>query len=63
MGQVIGRSTAKAEEPQSDPVTLDHLFATVLHVLFDLSALRERPDVPRTIASLMPRSQPIRELF
>ena len=28
MGQVIGRSSAKAEEPRSDPVTLDNLCCT-----------------------------------
>ncbi len=63
MGQVIGRSTAKAEEPQSDPVTPDQVLGTVLHVLFDLAAVREQADVPRTIVSLMQRSQPIRELL
>jgi hypothetical protein len=62
MGQVIGRSTSKAEEPQSDPVTIDHLFATVMHVLLDVPALTAQPDVPRDLASLLVRSRPIAEL-
>jgi len=63
MGQVIGRSTAKAEEPQSDPVTLDDLFATVMHVLFDVPTLRLQAGIPRNIASLLERGRPIMELL
>ena len=47
MGQVIGQSNAKAEEPHGDPVTPENLLATVLHTLFDVPALRARPDLPR----------------
>ena len=63
MGQVIGRSTAKAEEPQRDPVTLDNLFATVMHVLFDVSALRRHAGLPRDIASLLERGRPVADLL
>jgi uncharacterized protein (DUF1501 family) len=63
MGQVIGQSSRKAEEPRSDPVTLDNLFATVMHTLFDVSALRQRTEVPREIASLLQRGRPISQLF
>lgn len=63
MGQVVGRSTSKAEEPLSDPVTLDNLFATVMHVLFDIPALRAQSSMPQDIASLFQRSQPIRQLL
>jgi uncharacterized protein (DUF1501 family) len=63
MGQVIGRSTARAEEPQSDPITLDNLFATVMHVLLDVPALNVDGRVPREIASLLSRSRPIAELI
>jgi len=62
MGQVVGRSTSKAEEPLSDPITPENLLGTVLHVLFDVPALRTRPDLPRNLASLLDRSPPIREL-
>ena len=63
MGQVIGQSNARAEEPRSDPVTLDDLFATVMHTLFDVPALRLRADIPRDIASLIERGRPIPQLI
>lgn len=62
MGQVIGRSTAKAEEPQSDPITPEHLLATVMHVLFDVPQLLRDSSVPRDIRTLQTRSRPIAEL-
>ncbi len=62
MGQVIGRSTAKAEEPRSDPITLDDLFATVMHVLFDVQTLRTQARIPRDILTLLQRGKPIRDL-
>ena len=63
MGQVIGQSSAKAEEPKSDPVTLDNLFATVMHSLIDVASLRQQGRLPREVASLFDRGQPIRQLF
>ncbi len=63
MGQVIGRSTSRAEEPLSDPVSLDGLFATVMHVLFDLASLRRQPDLGRDMASLLDRNRPIEQLI
>jgi uncharacterized protein (DUF1501 family) len=63
MGQIVGASNARAEEPRSNPVTLDNLFATVLYVLFDLPALRSHTGLPRNIASLIDRSQPISQLI
>lgn len=63
MGQVVGQSSAKAEEPRGDAVTVDSLFATVMHVLFDVAALRQASDLPRDIASLLERGRPIRELI
>ncbi|MGE0375755.1 MAG: DUF1501 domain-containing protein [Planctomycetaceae bacterium] len=63
MGQVIGESSANAEEPRTDPVSLDGLFATVMRVLFDVPALRARSDVPREIASLLERGRPIPQLI
>jgi len=62
MGQVIGRSSAKAEEPRGDPVTLDQLFATVMHALFDVDVLRQQANLSREISSLLERSQPIPQL-
>lgn len=62
MGQVIGRSTSKAEEPHGDPVTPENLLGTVLHTLFDVAVLRARPDLPRDLLSLIDRSPPIHGL-
>ena len=62
-GQVVGRSNSRAEEPLGDPATLDHLFGTVMHVLFDVPALRLQPDLHRGIASQLDRCRPIVELF
>ena len=62
MGQVIGRSTSKAEEPRSEPVTLDNLFATVMHVLFNVSKLRTQAHLPRDIVTLLERGKPIKGL-
>ena len=63
MGQVIGQSSAGADEPRSDPVTLDNLFATVAHTLFDVALLRLQPGLPREIESLLERGKPIPQLF
>lgn len=63
MGQVVGHSTAKAEQPRSEPITIDHLTATVLHALFDTAALRVQRNLPREIVSLIDRGKPIAELI
>lgn len=63
MGQSVGRSDGKAGEPHSNPVTLQNLFSTILHVLFDVSALRLQRGLPRQIAALIEREEPIDELF
>ncbi len=62
MGQVVGRSSARAEEPRSDAVTPGNLLATVMHVLFDMPALRTRASLPREIVSILDRNRPIRQL-
>ena len=62
MGQAVGRSTARAEEPRSNPVTPQNLFATILHVLFDVPALRLQRGLPRQIGALIERDEPIGEL-
>lgn len=63
MGQIIGQSTARAEEPRSNPVRLENLLATVLHTQFDLSALRLRPGIPRSILSAVDAGKPVAELL
>ncbi len=62
MGQVVGRSTARAEAPSSIPITIDNLLATVLHTLFDVPSLRLLPSLPRSIGQIIERSEPIAEL-
>ena len=63
MGQVIGQSDAHAGAPQGEPVTLDNLFATVMHTLFDVSKLRLEANLPRDIGVLLERGRPIPQLF
>ncbi len=50
MGQVVGRSSARAELPVSHPVTPENLLATVLHVLFHLPTLRSLRGLPAALA-------------
>jgi uncharacterized protein (DUF1501 family) len=59
MGQVIGRSSRDAGEPQSDPVTIQNLIATILHALFDVGELRLVPGLPREIANTMTSWSPL----
>lgn len=63
MGQAIGRSAAKADVPDSTPIGLDNLLATVLHAMFDVSQLRLQVNIPRGIASILENTQPVAELF
>ena len=62
MGQVVGRSTAKGDAPATAAISLDHVLATVMHSLFDLSQLRLQPGVPREISRALEAAAPIPEL-
>jgi hypothetical protein len=59
MGQVIGQSNRDAGQPQSDPVRIKNLVATVLHTLFDVGELRLVPGLPREVAQTMTGWEPI----
>jgi len=59
MGQVIGQSNRDAGEPNSNPVHIRNLVATVLHTLFDVGQLRLVPGMPREIAQTMTGWEPI----
>ncbi len=59
MGQVIGQSNKDGGEPQSDPVRIKNLIATILHTLFDVGELRILPGVPRDVAQTMTSWDPI----
>ena len=63
MGQVIGQSTRDAGQPQSDPVRIQNLVATILHTLFDVGELRLVPGAPREIAQTMTGWKPIPRLL
>lgn len=59
MGQVIGQSNRNAGEPQTEPIRIRHLVATILHTLFDVGELRLVPGAPREIAQNMTSWEPI----
>lgn len=63
MGQVIGQSDSTASRPATKPYDSSHLFATIMHTLFDIGELRLVPSVPRDILQIINRDQPITELF
>jgi len=63
MGQVIGKSNAKAEVPASDPIGLNHMMTTIMHTVFDVGKMRLDPTVPRDMAQLIQNGSPIEELF
>lgn len=63
MGQVIGRSTAKAEEPATEPVRMDNLLGTILHTMFDMGEVRVQRGRPRELLALTDNARPIPELF
>jgi hypothetical protein len=59
VGRVIGRSDRQAAGPQSDPVRIQHLIATILHTLFEVGQLRIVPGAPREVAQTMTAWEPI----
>ena len=62
MGQVMGRSTANGGEPADNPVTMHNLIGTIMHTLFDVAALRQRPEAATDLAKIITQSEPIRQL-
>lgn len=52
MGQVIGRSARNGGEPNSDPVRIKNLIATIMHTLFDVGQLRVTRGVPREVLTM-----------
>jgi hypothetical protein len=63
MGQVIGQSDRQAGTPATTPYHPSHLFATVMHTLFDPGLLRVNRDVPKSIVDAVGATTPITELF
>lgn len=61
MGQVIGRSSARAELPVARPVAPENVLATVLHALLHVPTLRLLRGLPQGIATALDHA-PIAEL-
>lgn len=59
MGQVIGQSTRDAGQPLTEPMTIKHLVATVMHSLFDVAEMRLSPSVPTDILRIINSNSPI----
>ncbi|MBI5760783.1 MAG: DUF1501 domain-containing protein [Planctomycetales bacterium] len=59
LGQAIGQSAPKLDVPASQPVGLENLMATVIHSLFDVGQLRLQSNIPRDIAAVLERAEPI----
>jgi len=62
MGQVVGESTAKAEEPKTEPIGFDGLLGTLWQTLFDPGELRLKPGLPRELLTEIEQAKPIRQL-
>lgn len=61
MGQVVGQSSRNAGEPNTDPVTIKNLVATILQSVFDVGQLRLVRGIPNEILQAA-ASDPIRGL-
>jgi uncharacterized protein (DUF1501 family) len=62
MGQVVGQSAKNADVPGTEPVTPANMLGTVMHQLFDVSALRLKPGVPRDVVKAIEDAKPISAL-
>ncbi len=63
MGQVIGASNEKAEEPATDPISPGDMMATIMHTMFDVGKMRLDSTIPRNLDQLIQAGQPIEPLF
>ena len=61
-GQVVGQSDAHAGEPNTTPITIKDLIATILHSQFDRSEIRLRPNIPAPVLQLLESGDPISQL-
>lgn len=52
-GQVLGKSARDNGSPASNPIGPSHLMGTVMHHLFDSSAIRTATEVPAAVANLV----------
>jgi hypothetical protein len=59
MGQVIGQSTRDAGQPATEPMTIERLFATIFHMLFDVGQLRIKQGISRDALQIATAAEPI----
>ncbi|MFO1093452.1 MAG: DUF1501 domain-containing protein [Planctomycetaceae bacterium] len=59
MGQVIGQSNRTAAEPQTDPLRIANLLATVLGTVLDISQVRLVPGLPGDVLAAATSADPI----
>jgi uncharacterized protein (DUF1501 family) len=59
VGQVIGQSDHHASRPLGQPYRPEHLVATILHTVFDVSKLRLEQGIPREIVRFAETNEPI----
>lgn len=59
MGQVIGQSNADASHPQTEPITINHLLATIMHALLDIGEVRVTRGLPAEVLSVAADHAPI----
>ena len=58
-GQILGQATRKNDIPDSDPVGVENLMATIMNVLFDVGKLRVERGVPRRLLEPIERYKPL----
>ena len=63
MGQIIGRSTRRADVPASTPISPANVLGSIMHTLFDVGQVRVLRGVPRDLATHIEQARPIAELF
>jgi len=63
MGQVIGRSTANAGDPATEPITANHLVGTMMHSLFDVGEVRLARGIPDGVVRVITENEPIKAMF
>jgi hypothetical protein len=58
-GHVIGQSNRDGSAPQSEPVGLDQLIATIVHSLLDVGQVRLLPGLPADVQRVLTSGKPI----
>jgi hypothetical protein len=59
MGQVLGQSSRDGGEPQSEPVTIENLIATIADELLDLGQVRLMSSLPNELVRTLTGGTPI----